>query len=168
MKHLLISLFVLLGLSIAAQDVTGTENDSVAKEEFLVGIFGREQLQTGDFGQYFLEEYRNYKPCTNELQKLKTSIYDKSITIVLATWCHDSQIQLGRFYKILDLLDYDTRDLPNYCLDKEKKAGDLDLSNLDLDLVPTFIFYDGKKEIGRIVESPEFSLEKDMVNILCK
>jgi hypothetical protein len=160
----IISLLVLLSYSGLSQDITS--NDSIPKEDFLVGIFDRQQLQKGDFGKYFLEEYADYEPNNEVLLELKKSIYNKSIIIFLATWCHDSQIQLGRFYKILDLLDYNTRNLPNYCLDKEKKAGDLDLSTFDMEWVPTFIFYDGKKEIGRIVESPEISLEKDMLNIL--
>ena len=119
MKQLLSSLvfFLFIGLSGISQDVM--ENDTIPQDDFLVGIFGREILQQDDFGKYFLDEYQNYNPCSDALQNLKTSIYNKSITVVLATWCHDSQIQLGRFYKILDMLDYDSRNIPNYCLDKE-------------------------------------------------
>jgi hypothetical protein len=37
---------------------------------------------------------------------------------------------------------------------------------LDIQRVPTFIFYKNNIEAGRIIENPETSLEQDMVKIL--
>jgi len=151
-------------LSIS-QDKTsdkGLEKDST----ILIGKVERSILQQGEFGKQFMKEYENYQPCTNTLQQLKNKIYENSIVIVLATWCHDSQEQLGRFYKILDLLDYNTNMVTAICLDKNKLAGELDIGNYDVTLVPTFIFYNELKETGRIIESPISSLEKDILQIL--
>ncbi len=152
------------GLSVS-QDSTSTKHEE-NENTILVGKVDRNSLQVGEFGKNFKEEYKNYQPCTNTLQQLQNSIYENSIVIVLATWCHDSQEQVGRFYKILDLLDYNSNMVTTICLDKEKLAGELDIHEFDIILVPTFIFYNGLKETGRIIESPNTSLEKDILQIL--
>ena len=160
-----ISLILLLltpGFSISQEIVSeeGLENT------FLVGEFNRSILQEGEFGKHFINEYKNYNPCNHTLQQLKKNIYETSIVIVLGTWCHDSQTQLGRFYKILDLLDYNTNTVTNFCLDKDKLAGELDITDYNVEFVPTFIFYNELMETGRIVESPSTTLEKDILQIL--
>lgn len=162
-----IGFFLLIGNIAISQEVI--EKDSLNNgEDYLVGIFDRAQLQKGEFGKYFIKEYTNYEPYDEVLQELKNSIYNKSILIVLATWCHDSKVQVGRFYKILDLLDYNTNNITHYCLDKEKKSGDLDISYLNIERVPTFIFTENKKEVGRIIEIPKVTFEKDMAEIFSK
>ena len=39
---------------------------------------------------------------------------------------------------------------------------------MNIERVPTFIIYRGEKEIGRIVETPKKSLERDLWNIVKK
>lgn len=136
--------------------------------QVLVGQYTRADLQEGEFGHYFLEEYQAYTPCRETIRALETSIYEYSIVIVLGTWCHDSQQQVPRFYKLLDQLDYETTFVKNICLDKDKKAADLDITALNIEWVPTFIFYNGDEEIGRIIETPESSLEEDTFRIVTK
>lgn len=145
-----------------------TDTTLLSEENFLVGEFQRSELQKGDFGEYFKKEYPSYHPCDDVIRSLETKIYQYTIVVVLATWCHDSHIQVPRFYKILDQLDYETAYIKNICLDKNKEAEGIDISELNIEKVPTFIFYEGDKEIGRIVESPKTSLEKDTFIILSK
>lgn len=155
---------IVSGFSFSQDSTSQIVSDS--SENLLVGEVDRYQLQQDEFGQHFKEEYALYNPCTETLQQLKKEIYNKSIVIVLATWCHDSQIQVGRFYKILDLLDYNTNRVTTICLDRDKLAGELDINKFDIKLVPTFIFLNDSKALGRIIESPKTSLEKDIVQIL--
>jgi DNA integrity scanning protein DisA with diadenylate cyclase activity len=51
-------------------------------------------------------------------------------------------------------------------LDHKKLAGVADIENLQIEKVPTLIVFEGKKEIGRIVETPEVSIEADLLKIL--
>lgn len=152
------------GFSFSQDSTSQIASDS--SENLLVGEVNRYQLQQDEFGQHFKEQYTLYDPCNETLQQIKKEIYNRSIVIVLATWCHDSQTQVGRFYKILDLLDYNTNLVTTICLDRDKLAGELDIDRLDIKLVPTFIFLTGTQESGRIIESPKTSLEKDIVQIL--
>jgi len=130
------------------------------------GKFDREFLQTGEFGKHFMNEYKNYTLDLDLINPLEKDIYKYDITIVLATWCHDSQIQVPRFIKILDKLNYNTKNVEIICVDKEKKAGNINIEMFNIEFVPTFIFYKNDKEKGRIIESPNTYLEKDMVNII--
>lgn len=138
----------------------------VSQTEMLVGIADRAKLQSSEFSSHFFEEYQDYTPCHQTINKLENKIYTYSITIVLATWCHDSQQQVPRFFKILDELDYNTSNLKIITVDKDKLAGDIDISGLNMELVPTFIFYDHDEEVGRIVETPVETLEKDIYKIV--
>jgi hypothetical protein len=145
-----------------------SETSITPGEDFLMGEVSRESLQAGEFGGYFKSEYINYQPCNAAIQQIQKEIYGCSIVIVLATWCHDSQTQLGRFYKILDLLDYNTNLVTTICLDRDKRAGETDISKYNVTLVPTFIFFKNGSESGRIIESPKRTLENDIVQILNK
>lgn len=47
-----------------------------------------------------------------------------------------------------------------------KKAEGFDIDQFIIERVPTFIFYKNESEIGRIIETPVETLEKDILNIL--
>ncbi len=52
------------------------------------------------------------------------------------------------------------------CIDRLKNAEGTEVADLNIELVPTIIFYQGDIEMGRIIESPEVSLEADMARII--
>lgn len=132
----------------------------------IVGKCSRIELQNGELGQYFFEEYKKYKPDLEILEMIKNKIFDCTLTIVLGTWCHDSHQQVPGFIKILDVVDYNTNYLKIICVDKNKQAGNSDISALNIIKVPTFIFYRKNKELGRIIETPANTLEIDIYNII--
>jgi hypothetical protein len=162
----------LLGLLIVSS-ISLAQNDSIIIAEnpelaYLCGTVERSALQTGDFGKLFFEEYTDYKPDQDVLNKLKKDLYSHKITIVLGAWCHDSQQQVPRMYKVLDKMDYNTSLIRLICVDKEKSGCNTDISILNIERVPTFIFYKDGNDVGRIIELPEQNLERDMLNILSK
>ncbi len=160
---------LLLGLfGISPLIFTQTNNLETIKpaDEYLCGTVNRSALQTGEFGQFFIEEYANYKPDQEILNKLDKDLFSCSMTIVLGTWCHDSEQQVPRMYKVLDKMDFNTSVIQIICVDKDKTGCDTDISNMDIQRVPTFIIYNGEKEVGRIIETPKLSLEEDLLNTL--
>ena len=137
-------------------------------KEDIIGKSSRIELQNDTFfGPIFKSEYINYSVENEVLSELKASIYSYQITIVMATWCGDSKEQVPRFIKVLDKLDYDTKRLNIICVDYEKMAKDTGVEKLNIQKVPTFIIFDQKgSEVGRIIETPETSLEGDLLNII--
>ncbi len=156
-------IFPLLGIS---QDLNQTVQDSKSGKNILIGNCNREGLQKDDFGAYYTQYYNTYKPNKKALRSIRKEIKKVDIEVVMGTWCSDSREQVPRFLNILDQVHFDPAHLKLVCVDRDKLAGDVDLKKEAIQLVPTFIFYRKGKELGRIIESPSTSLEKDMAMIL--
>ena len=142
--------------------------DPKTGKEMAVGYVTQYFLQHNSvFSDYYSTEYAKYTP-DPEIVKELSQLFDKtSIIIVLGTWCEDSQKQVPRFLKVIDPLE--AADKFSYlCVDHEKKAGDMDIKDLNILKVPTFIVYYDGNEAGRIVETPVETIEKDLLNILQK
>ena len=91
---------------------------------------------------------------------------DIEIYVLFGTWCHDSQREVPRFLQLLNSLNIQENYihliglnfLKNEPLDRGK--------HFQIKKTPTFVFLRNQKEIGRIVEMPEISLEADLLKIL--
>lgn len=162
---ILISLFP---FSILAQDTNRTKIDQKSQMEVLIGLCNRNGLKSNLFKTYYENEYAAYKPDTATLSAIKKILSANKINtvIVMGSWCGDSQEQVPRFYKIIDAADYSDSNITLYCVDRTKKTDKGETDNLNIIKVPTFIFYKNNKELGRIIETPKETLEKDMLGIL--
>lgn len=145
-----------------------TKFDENASNNILIGYVNREGLKMEPFHEWFTPGYHNYQVNDSILSLMDKNDFRKNIkiTIVLGTWCSDSRREVPHFYKILDHLEYDTKDMTVICVDTDKQAPKTNANELNITRVPLFIFYRNNKEIGRIVERPEVSLEADMLKII--
>ncbi len=135
----------------------------------LVGESDPKMLTEGEFGVSYATEFSNYVVDSILINQLNTILQNDpeiALTIVLATWCGDSKEQVPRFFKIKSLLTSSFSSLKIICVDREKKAGNLDISDLKIEKVPTFIFSEKGIELGRIVETPMKTIENDIIRIL--
>lgn len=163
--------FILLFMSftikeLRAQEINQTIYDSVRNREVLIDFVTKEGLQTGEFAEYFQDEYQAYIPEEKIITDLKLKLNHFEIVIVLGSWCYDSKIQVPHFLKILDATAYPEENLLMIAVDSKKQASGLDITAYDIERVPTFIIYKEGQEIGRIIESPLQSLEADLQKIL--
>lgn len=150
-----------------AQDMNRIIFDPGSEEDILYGYCNREGFVIGPSTSWFEPEYQSYLVDDSTLFSIDPElILTTNITVVLGTWCSDSQREIPRLYKILDYLHYPETNLRMICIDRTKNAEGIDVASLDIQLVPTIIFYSSDTETGRIIESPEVSLEHDMVRIL--
>jgi thiol-disulfide isomerase/thioredoxin len=142
--------------------------DQKSGKPVLVGICDRDAFKDTSFAWWFNSEYENYDVDKETLANIKMDNEFHSITIVMGTWCSDSRREVPRFYKILDFLKFPSEKVKLIMVDRKKGAAEVDISSLKIELVPTIIFYNDGLEIGRIIESPKESLEKDLAAILMK
>lgn len=151
-----------------SQDINKRIQNNTSNDEILIGLCNRQGLQSGKFAGWFSEEYGyyNYLMERTTLDSIKSIIDSFQITLVMGTWCDDSKEQVPRFYSILDYLKYNYKNLTLYCVDRNKKTMANETDKLQILKVPTIIFFYKHKEIGRIIEKPVKSLEKDMVQII--
>jgi len=161
-----IVIVLFLNLSMQAQEINKKIVDENLDEEILIGYCDRQGLQSCEFGSSYVHEYEEYIPQKKIIKKIKRTNSDYNIVMILATWCHDSQEQVPRFFRILDEAKIDESILEVICVDGEKTVGDLSIEEYNIERVPTFIFYRNGAEIGRIIETPEVSLEEDMLDII--
>ncbi len=152
--------------SMNAQDLNNTIIDEKTGKEILIGYCDKNGLKTGDFGEYYDFYYAGYKPDKTTISELKLLQDGIDITIVLGTWCGDSKEQVPRFMKMLDKSKFPQDHLKIICVGTSKEVEGIDVKALDIQRVPTFIFYRNNKELGRIVETPVYTLEKDMLFLL--
>lgn len=164
MKMIIFSLcFALL---TKAQNKCTVEVDEKTNKPMFIGLCDRTAFEDSSFASWFNTEYNDYSVDSSTLDLISTNTDSLFIKIILGTWCGDSREQVPRFLKILDYLRFPTDNLLLIFVDRKKLAGDFDIEDLDIKLVPTIIIYKNQTEIGRIIETPKISLEEDLVDVL--
>lgn len=110
--------------------------------------------------------YLDYQVDNAALAPLKGYSKPTEITVIVGTWCGDCHKHTPAFIKIMKALNNDAFTVRYIGVDKQGKAGDIDLAGMEFQSIPTFIVTQDGKEIGRIAGAPETSLEADLVKIL--
>ncbi len=136
----------------------------------LVGHQAISVLQEPNYTSWFMNSYNAYTVDSTTAIACKANLHNKSMTIFLGSWCGDSKREVPRMLKILETAGMDTHRVSLVFVDNStnsyKQSPQHEEQNRNIHHVPTFIIYDGNKEMGRIIESPVISLEKDMQAIL--
>ncbi len=168
MKKLLFLALILIPAMLSAQELNQKTADEKKGNEMLIGYCNRDGFATvnSNFDSAFKAEYPIYKADDATLKQLADKIKGVVVTVVMATWCSDSKEWVPRFYKIMDNLDFAYKNMTLICVDRSKKAPGTNVDELKIELVPTFIFYRDKVELGRIVEVPGDLMEKEILKIL--
>ncbi len=134
---------------------------------WLLGYFTRQMMTSPPHSQWFQKEYDGYSFNEDAVKKLtELNLEDLTIKIVMGSWCPDSRREVPRFMKILDYLKFPAGNITFIGTDISKISPVGGFDQLNIQRVPTFIFYKKNVEIGRIIEVPHTSLEQDMIDIL--
>lgn len=164
----LIFIILIYNEGLAMKEYNRISYDNISNKEILIGETTLEAFSKAPFKEWFDLEYNYYNPNKELIIQLKGKIGLLKILIFLGTWCPDSRIDVPRFIKILDQIDFNKNNLKIIAVDRQKNDPN-DLSKIyNIEYVPTFIFLKENIEIGRIIESPKNSLEADMLEILSK
>ena len=133
--------------------------------EILVGKISYAQM-TQYSAAWFDKEYDLYKVNAERLAQIKPLLKDKRVVLLMGTWCEDSQREVPGMMKILNAAGYNTTEMEIIAVDEDKKTVEGLEKKYDLTYIPALIFFDGEKEVNRIVEFPINTLEQDMLDIL--
>ena len=160
MKNLCTLVFILITFGALAQ-----------KDKSLIGKMELEQLKNSQHSEWFMNYYNSYEPQDEKLGQLKNALPkdDFKFEIFFGTWCPDSQREIPRMVKIFEKIGvkkdkYDLisvnrfKDLPEAYTNRSEK--------INLNRVPTLIFYKNGKEINRYVEFAQVSLLNDLLLIV--
>ena len=145
-----------------ATTANATKND----RGYLIGFTNREAFNDASYQYWFNDRYSTYKTDQELIAKLKPIINDFTIKGFMGTWCGDSKRETPRFYKILDETGFDQDYFELVTVGRNKKTPNNLQEGFNIIRVPTFIFYKDGEEVGRFVEYPRETLEKDIFKIL--
>ena len=160
-------LFLLLTSTVFSQDINKVEYSERVGNMILIGECNRDAFTMQPFQEWYDFEYEEYTPEQSVIEKLEKQINDVlRIKIVLGSWCSDSQREVPRFFRIMDEAGIMDEKVELISVNRDKMVPGMDISVLKIERVPTFIVYDGIKELGRIIETHAETLEKDLLMIL--
>lgn len=170
MKNFIFLILLAIPTFAFSQQLNQKATDPKKNNEMLIGNCNREGFVglNCNFDSAFRAEYAVYHADEATLKQLAKKLKGIKIIVVMATWCGDSKDWVPRFYKIMDQLDFNYKKLTLISVDRNKKAPGTVVETLNIEKVPTFIFYRKDIEIGRIIEVPVDLLEKDMLKIVSK
>ena len=133
--------------------------------EILVGSITYAQM-TQYTEAWFDKEYDFYRINEERLAKIKPLLKDKRVVLIMGTWCEDSQREVPGMMKILNQAGYNTAEMEIIAIDEDKRTKEGLEKAYNLAYIPALIFFEGEKEMNRIVEFPMSSLEQDILDIL--
>lgn len=134
---------------------------------WILGYYDRTRLEQYPHEEWFTKGYEDYVPESIPLNFLFDLRWDNvTMKVVMGSWCPDSHREVPRFMKIMDIIGFPSEKITFIGTDIEKLSPVGGFEELDIQRVPTFIFYIDNLEAGRIIEVPTTSLEEDIVNIL--
>jgi tetratricopeptide (TPR) repeat protein len=137
--------------------------------DMLLGHCSGSCLHEWPYKEWFEKNYAGYAVDTASLYPLKAFLADKTIVVFMGTWCGDSRREVPALMKILDHCNISGERLQLIMLDYQdgayKQSPGHEEKDKQIFRVPCIIVMSGKKEAGRIVESPRKTLEKDLLDI---
>jgi len=135
-------------------------------KQYLVGYYDYQTFQKECHWEQFADP--KYKPNEKWLDSLKTiSLKENlSVQLFLGCYCGDSKKWVPRFFDLKSKLPIDQLDIIS--VNTTKKDEKNFAARAGIEKIPTFIFYQGSTEIGRIVEKPKGGLEKRLFLLLKK
>jgi hypothetical protein len=135
----------------------------------LMGQCTRASLLQAPFNSWFVKNYDDYPVDSLTAGRLRASLAGKQFRIFMGTWCSDSRREVPRIFKILDYCGVDSSAIQLVMVSESdptyKQSPGHEERGLDIFRVPDLIVLDQGREIGRIIESPVVSLEKDLFTL---
>ncbi|HTN47377.1 MAG TPA: thioredoxin domain-containing protein [Flavipsychrobacter sp.] len=168
MKNLFIVFLLLLGVNARAQSDYDRSTDKENGSVVLRGQMTFDDLLKENSFDWLESGAAGYTPNNEALEYLKKELGEYEIVIFAGTWCDDSKLWLPRLYKVMQAANYPMRRYSMYGVDRAKTSKYVENKLYKIELVPTIILLKKNKEIGRIVENPQKTLEQDMVGFIKK
>ncbi|MDN5370667.1 MAG: hypothetical protein PWP74_1975 [Shewanella sp.] len=134
------------------------------QEVILTGVIDGKKLVTEL--PPFESGYQSYEVDTAAIAPLKAVSKPTQIVVIIGTWCPDCHRETPRFIKIMEAVNNPNISVKFIGVDRKKHDPKGLAAKYEFKRIPTFMVIQDGKEIGRIVERPTESLEKDLAKIL--
>ena len=186
MKRLLIAFLLIMNITAMAQIQPVKEQpmpiemltdyevgkDPENGEKVYRGIFSFNDMQKDSSFTWLRKGFSDYQPDASAMKFLEGHLRSYDIRVFMGTWCSDSHDLIPKFYKVLQGIGFMPMGNLVIGLDRAKTTKDpymIQVREFRVTLVPTIILINSQgREVGRITESADKSIEADMVKIIKK
>jgi thiol-disulfide isomerase/thioredoxin len=165
-KHIVLIMICLASYLTQGQIFNKIVFDEDAQQEILYGVCTIDGFMIDQFEPWYSLEFDEYIPNEQDVENISGLLECVSIRIVFGSWCSDSQREVPRFLKIVSSIAIPFERLEIIGVNRKKMAVEAGIIEGYVDFVPTFIIFLNGKEIGRIIETPNQTLERDFLEIL--
>ena len=136
----------------------------------LLGKATKERLEQEPFAGWFNKNYNDYRIDSSTADLLKPAVASKRFLIFMGTWCGDSRMEVPRIYKLLDYCGVQASQIELITVNVHdsvyKQSPTHEEKGLNIHRVPDLLVYEHDLEIGRVIETPVQSWEKDLLAIV--
>ncbi len=167
-KILFLSCIIITACNPKYQQKPLEVNEVLSKggETILLGEINLANLQTSSITPWFNEEFDRVNINSQVAKDLKPFTKELKILVFMGTWCDDSKRELPPFFKMLLAMNFDQEHLKMFAMSEEKSTPSNFEQGLEINYIPTIIFFKNGKEINRFVELPVETLESDIQKII--
>lgn len=169
MKQAILLIAIITFFSCGTQKNTLVKKTMTAQKDLngdLIGTANKASFLQAPYQSWFDANFTNYKIDIATTTLLKKHLKGVTIKGFMGTWCGDSKREIPHFYKVMEAAKFNFSNFELITVNRAKKTSDNLQKGFDIFRVPTFIFYKNGKEIGRFVEYPRESMEKDFLKIV--
>jgi thiol-disulfide isomerase/thioredoxin len=165
---LIITSFLIFSISCSfSKEYPKITEDKKTGEPMLIGIISESDMTGKNFSEWYEFQYDAYIPQPEAILNLISKDASAlNYSIILGTWCSDSQREVPIMMKVLKEAGVQEENIHLIAVDRDKNANEIKLEHLKITRIPTLIVYDDDTELGRIVEVPDVSVESDLTIIL--
>jgi thiol-disulfide isomerase/thioredoxin len=169
-KYILAAMAAVITFSCSPKmNLSGNEITDAAGNKMLLGVCSKKMLTENPYSEWFNKNTEGYTVDANTTALLKDKLTDKTFTIFMGTWCGDSKREVPRIYKVLQYAGVKEKQVKLVMVSNSdsayKQSPTHEERGLNIHHVPTLIVYSSTTELGRIIESPVQSWEKDLLTI---
>lgn len=140
------------------------------KPAMLLGPSSPKLLEQAPFAKWFIPNFEKYQVDSSLIPAIKKAFRGKRMEFFVGTWCGESRADMPGVLKILQAAKVDSSQFKLIFLNNSgtmnRQSPGHEEQGKNIVRVPTYILYKGKKEIGRIIDAPVESFEKDLLKIL--
>lgn len=148
----------------ASLTITLSANTAFASEEENLDHVGK--ISTDHLlSEYpaFAKEYETFQPSARQLQDIQ-ALAGKDVIALFGTWCHDSEREVPRLIKLLEMGNVEVRQLKLYGVSRRKDDPEGYSKKYALKYTPTIVISDDSGEVARIIERPKGNLAADIAS----
>jgi thiol-disulfide isomerase/thioredoxin len=143
------------------------------RETKLLNEVSLSQLKQEPYATWYTKNHEDYQPNVQIAEALKKTNPSKyTMKIFFGTWCGDSKRELPKMTKVLEKLSFPQKNITLIGVDDStevyKQSPQRQEAGMNIFRVPTFIVYENGKEVGRIVEYPTETMERDLLKIFAR